>query len=232
MHLEISNLMFAYPDQPELPVIDIEYWAVNHGESIFIHGPSGSGKSTLLNLLGGMLLPQKGSVSVAGHRLDAMSDSKRNQFRANHIGFVFQQFNLIPYLTPLENIELAQRFGKAKSSNQSLNEAQNLLTNLSLKPDVWHQASGKLSVGEQQRVAIARALINKPSLLIADEPTSSLDEQNKQGFISLLTSIAAQQNLTLIFVSHDQSLAQYFDRVEVFDALNKAGNKAEANNVY
>ena len=227
MYLEINNLLFTYPEQPNVPILDIEHWTVNTGESVFIHGPSGTGKSTLLNLLGGLLLPRTGSISIDGQQLELMSENKRNQFRANHIGFVFQQFNLIPYLTPLENIELSARFGKHQAKGEVRNQAKALLTDLSLNSHTWDKPSDKLSVGQQQRVAIARALINKPSLLIADEPTSSLDDDNKDGFMKLLSSISKSRNLALIFVSHDKSLAKYFDRVEALDQFNNVKTGVE-----
>jgi len=146
MYLEINNLIFTYPEQPNVPILDIEHWTVNTGESVFIHGPSGTGKSTLLNLLGGLLLPKKGSISIDGQQLELMSENKRNQFRANHIGFVFQQFNLIPYLTPLENIELSSRFGKHQSKDEVRNQAKALLTDLSLNSHTWDKPSDRLSV--------------------------------------------------------------------------------------
>ena len=223
MHLEINNLTFAYPDAPDSPIINIGNWCINQGESVFIFGPSGSGKSTLLNLLGGLLLPTQGSILIAGNNIESMSDGQRNRFRANHIGFVFQQFNLIPYLTPIENIQLACSFSEHHAKKDVENRAQALLSDLSLKESTWYQASEKLSVGEQQRVAIARALINEPELLIADEPTSSLDDANKAAFMSMLRTITSKRKLALIFVSHDQTLSSYFDRVESLNQFNKVG---------
>lgn len=223
MHLEIKDVKFAYPDKIDEPTIDIQHWAVERGESVFIHGPSGTGKTTLLNLLGGLLTPSQGTIYIAGECINHMGESKRNRFRAHEMGFIFQQFNLIPYLSPIENIQLAGHFGSTRPRKDLLEHTHSLLETLAVKAESWHQPSQTLSVGEQQRVAIARALINKPKLLIADEPTSSLDDANKARFIELLSGLAQQDQLALIFVSHDTALASHFDRVEALAHFNQIG---------
>lgn len=201
--------------------MNIPRWNVSAGEKIFVHGPSGCGKSTLLNVLCGMLVASSGEVSILGERLDQMSPRQRDHFRARHIGYVFQQFNLITYLSAKENIQLAQYFGKHGKTN-SQKETERLLTNLNIHSDDWNKQINKLSIGQQQRIAIARALINKPELVIADEPTSSLDQENRDNFMSLLMSLVTENNSTLVFVSHDLSLSKHFDRVDALSEFNKS----------
>lgn len=213
-------MQFAYPETPDKRVMNIPRWNVSAGEKIFVHGPSGCGKSTLLNVLCGMLAASSGEVSILGERLDQMSPRQRDHFRARHIGYVFQQFNLITYLSAKENIQLAQYFGKHGKAN-SQKETERLLTNLNIHPDDWNKQINKLSIGQQQRIAIARALINKPELVIADEPTSSLDKENRDNFMSMLLSLVTDNNSTLVFVSHDLSLSKHFDRVDALSEFNK-----------
>ena len=219
MTISLSNVCFAYPDTPDKPVLNIPSWTVETREQVFVHGPSGCGKSTLLNLLSGMLAPTKGELSVLGKRLDKMSHHQRDRFRASHVGYVFQQFNLIPYLNAVENIQLATHFSeKGKASVRQ--DIEKLLDRLNISPDDWHKPANKLSIGQQQRVAIARALINKPELLIADEPTSSLDQYNRDNFMSVLMSLVAENSITLIFVSHDISSSRYFKRIDALPEIS------------
>ncbi len=220
--INLSGLRFYYPEKPNQCVLQIPKWSVEAGERVFLHGPSGSGKSTLLNILGGLLPVQEGEVSILHQRIDCLSARKRDQFRAKHIGYVFQQFNLIPYLNALDNICLASQFSKKCDLNNARENAKELLRNLSIKPTYWLMPTSKLSMGQQQRVAIARALINKPELLIADEPTSSLDRSNRDAYMELLKSIVADVGSTLLFVSHDMDLASHFERVEALEELNQA----------
>ena len=225
MAIRLQNVQFAYREAPDKTVLDIPHWSVSAGEQVFVHGPSGGGKSTLLNLLSGILRAHQGEVTVLGERLDQMGNRQRDRFRANHIGYVFQQFNLIPYLDAVENIQLAAHFS-ARKRQMLDDEIRELLSTLSISPADCHKPTARLSIGQQQRVAIARALINRPELLIADEPSSSLDQQNRDNFMSLLMSLAASHNITLLFVSHDMSLSQYFGRVEALADIN---NLTKAN---
>lgn len=219
----LKNVRFCYPEAPDKTILDIERWSVAPGECVFIHGPSGCGKSTLLNLLSGVLHNASGEVSVLGQRLDLMSGHQRDRFRADHIGYVFQQFNLIPYLDAIENVRLAAHFSSSRSPASAIRKATlDLLGALRIGASDLHQAAAKLSIGQQQRVAIARALINRPELLIADEPTSSLDRDNRDSFMSMLMSLVASHNATLLFVSHDMSLSEYFNRVEALSGINAA----------
>ncbi|MCO7224264.1 ATP-binding cassette domain-containing protein [Pleionea sp. CnH1-48] len=223
MTIELSNVRFRYPEQPHHNLLDIPTWSVPKEEQVFIHGPSGAGKSTLLSLLSGLLSPSEGAIKILGERLDQMSGRQRDQFRAAHIGYVFQQFNLIPYLSAVENISLAARFTQQKNTRALNDEIEELLSALNITEKSWYRPTRHLSIGQQQRVAIARALINKPQLLIADEPTSSLDTVNREAFMKLLMSRVAANQMTLVFVSHDPSLSSYFNRVESLNNISIGG---------
>ncbi|SMG62508.1 ABC transporter ATP-binding protein YbbA [methanotrophic bacterial endosymbiont of Bathymodiolus sp.] len=214
MAINLSNVRFHYPDKPTQSVLNVPFWTVASGEQVFVHGESGGGKSTLLNLLSGLLSPCEGEVNILGKPLSQMSRHQRDQFRADHIGYVFQQFNLIPYLDAIDNIRLASQFSARKNTRSLHYDIKKLLTDLNLAEKDWQTPARNLSIGQQQRVAIARAMINKPQLLIADEPTSSLDQSNRDAFMPLLMSMISENDMTLLFVSHDMSLANYFSRVE------------------
>lgn len=221
MTINFSDVRFHYPDQANKLILNIPSWSVSTGEQVFVYGPSGGGKSTLLKLLSGLLSASQGDINVLGQNLQQMTNRQRDRFRADHIGYVFQQFNLIPYLDAVDNIRMASQFsGKIQASSLD-EEIKQLLIALNIAEQDWQTASRKLSIGQQQRVAIARALINKPQLLIVDEPTSSLDQTNRDAFMSLLLSIVADNSITLLFVSHDMSLSQYFSRVEALSDINR-----------
>lgn len=222
MAIELSNIRFHYSDRPDHTVLNIPFWSLPDGEQTFVHGPSGGGKSTLLGMLSGLLTPSDGQVTVLGQRLDKMSSRQRDWFRAAHIGYVFQQFNLIPYLNAFDNIYLATRFSKRKKTTALNEEIKTLLSALNIAEKEWYRPTRNLSIGQQQRVAIARALINKPQLFIADEPTSSLDTANRDAFVKLLMSIAVDTHMTLLFVSHDLSLSSYFNKVESLSDINRS----------
>ena len=226
--IEIANLSFAWKKQAQ-PVLDIDSLQIIGGERVFLRGPSGSGKSTLLNLLAGVALPQSGVLKVLGQDMNALRSAQRDHFRAHHIGFIFQMFNLIPYLSVVENVTLPCRFSdkrrhKVLAQADSLeDEAIRLLDHLDMaQADVLHKPVNELSVGQQQRVAAARALIGSPELVIADEPTSSLDADRRSAFIELLFRECDSANATLIFVSHDSSLEAPFGRTVEFQQLNRA----------
>lgn len=221
MAIELSNVRFHYPGQPAQPILNIPSWTVPRGEKAFVYGPSGCGKSTLLNLLSGLKPAKQGKITVLGERLDQMSNRQRDRFRANHVGYVFQQFNLIPYLDAIDNIRLANHFSQGKKNSELYKDIKELLTVLNVAEKDWRSPTRNLSIGQQQRVAIARSLINKPELLIADEPTSSLDQANRDAFISLLLSMVSEHNITLLFVSHDMTLAKHFSRVESLADINR-----------
>jgi putative ABC transport system ATP-binding protein len=230
--IEISGLHF-YWKSPTAPVLDIESLWVNKGQSIFIEGPSGSGKSTLLSLVAGVLTPQQGDVIVLGHRLNALNSAQRDHFRSNHVGVIFQMFNLIPYLSVVENVLLPCRFSrlrrdKALRRGDGLEaEARRLLAHLDMDyPALLSCPVTELSVGQQQRVAAARALIGAPEIVIADEPTSSLDAEYRHSFMQLLFEECQQAQATLIFVSHDTSMTSLFDRHVRLSEINRADQVA------
>ena len=219
--VKVQNLRFTFPGA-DTPVLDIESFTAAEGERLFLLGSSGSGKSTLLNILAGILKPQQGSVQVFGQALDAMPDRARDRFRARHIGYIFQQFNLIPYLDVESNIRLSA-FCAGQNTRATPERIRSLLDKLQLSPQLLHRRADRLSVGQQQRVAVARAMVNGPRLIIADEPTSALDEAVKDDFIKLLLEIQHSEGATVIFVSHDQRLAQHFQRSVNLAHINRAG---------
>lgn len=205
--IELKDLVFWYHPagwQLHLPALTLEC-----GQHLFIRGASGSGKTTLLNLLAGITQPNKGELWLQGQALHQLSAAKRDKLRAAQIGVVFQQLNLIPYLTVLDNVLLRASFA-AKPSQAMRQRAQGLLASLGLAETLWLQRASALSVGQQQRVAIARALLTEPALLIADEPTSALDADNRDAFMQVLLAEADKCQTTVIFVSHDQQLKRYF----------------------
>jgi len=218
--IAINGLQFAYP-RTTTSVLDMPHWRVERGDLVFLKGASGAGKSTLLNLLAGILTALPGTLQLLGQDLAALSSRQRDTFRARHIGMVFQQFNLIPYLSVFDNIQLASHFaGLARDA--TVIRAQRLFEALDLNGALLQQHAGQLSVGQQQRVAIARALINNPEILLVDEPTSALDADLRDRFIQLLLDICRQQQSTLIFVSHDMQLAHHFSQVVPLDSINRA----------
>jgi ABC-type antimicrobial peptide transport system, ATPase component len=222
--ITIEQLRFTWPDQPQ-PILDIETFALNDGEHVFLKGPSGSGKSTLLSLIAGIHTPQSGTLTVNHQALTALNDRQRDQFRANHIGYIFQQFNLLPYLSVLDNVTVPLRFSLARRqalTRSPHQEAATLLNQLGLPKNCHHQPVTVLSIGQQQRVAAARALIGAPALIIADEPTSALDADTRNTFIQLLQDRCRDANSSLLFVSHDSQLASLFDRDVSLPSLNRA----------
>ncbi|MFC5302886.1 ABC transporter ATP-binding protein [Azospira restricta] len=224
--IEVVDLVFRWPRQPA-PCLDLPEFRVAAGERVFLHGPSGSGKSTLLGLLGGVAVPERGRVAILGEDLARLSGRRRDRLRAEHIGFIFQQFNLLPWLSALDNVLLpttfsARRKARAGSERPPRDEAARLLAELDLDPAHWQKPAGTLSIGQQQRVAAARALIGRPEILVADEPTSALDAERQQLFVDLLLAEAAATGAALVFVSHDRRLAAHFDRSVELDAINRA----------
>ena len=212
--LRITDLVFRWPRQAEI-CLDIARFELAAGERVFLHGASGSGKSTLLGLLGGVALPQQGRIELLGTDITRIGSRDRDRFRADHIGFLFQQFNLLPWLPALDNVLLPCTFSARRRERAGADpraEAERMLRHLDLDSASWRKPAGELSVGQQQRVAAARALIGRPEILIADEPTSALDAERQQVFIDLLLQESAAVGAALVFVSHDQRLAGHFDR--------------------
>jgi len=224
--LQIRNLRFAWPGAADCVAIDT--LDVGPGRTLFLHGPSGCGKSTLLGLMAGVLQAQHGSVSLLGQPWAALPAGRRDARRADHVGVIFQQFNLLPYLTVLDNVLLPCRFSAtraeraARSAGTPAAAAQALLQRMGLTADLWGRRADALSVGHQPRVAAARALLGAPELVIADEPTSALDTALRDGFMDLLLGACADNNSTLVFVSHDDRLAERFDERLSLPTLNRA----------
>jgi len=221
--IEVTGLEFEWTAGE--PVLDIPSFVVERGERVFLQGPSGSGKSTLLGVIGGVLAPGRGAVRVLGTDLATLSPARRDRFRADHVGFVFQMFNLLPYLSVLDNVTLPARFSarRRQRSGDAASEARRLLAALGLeRAGLLARGVGRLSIGQQQRVAVARALLGRPDVVIADEPTSALDAAARGAFLELLMRECAAAGTTLLFVSHDSSLGRTFDRAIELTALNRA----------
>jgi len=226
--IDIENLVFAWKGGPQ--VLNVPSFRLEAGERVFLRGPSGSGKSTLLGLIAGVLAPQQGSVRVLGEDMTALSASRRDRLRADHVGVIFQMFNLVPYLSVTGNVLLPLRFSPARrkaAGSDAEGEARRLLTRLGLDDErLLARRVSDLSVGQQQRVAAARALIGAPDLIIADEPTSALDADARDRFIALLSEEVTRSGASLLFVSHDASLAPLFTRAVDLAAINRAGVSA------
>ena len=221
--IAIDGLQFSYGSGPR--VLDIPSLVIDRGSRVFLHGPSGCGKTTLLGLLAGVLHATNGSVHVLDRDMNAMSGGQRDAFRAEHIGYVFQQFNLIPYLSAYDNIALPCRLDAGRRARLGAVSIDAAIHDVAAQLDITallHHSATALSVGQQQRVAAARALLASPELVICDEPTSSLDTDRRDAFLALLARSVAQANATLLFVSHDKSLGARFDVQLSLPSLNRA----------
>lgn len=219
--VEIQSLLYGY--HPERPILNIDSLSIESGEFVFLHGPSGCGKTTLLGLLAGVLHPQQGKLSVLGQELPRLSHSERDRLRAHSIGYIFQAFNLVPYLSVYENIALPSLFGRAPTKEfSSVKEESIFLAQALGIQAMLDRPVGELSIGQQQRVAAARALLGSPGLILADEPTSALDSDARLGFLDLLFTHARREKATVLFVSHDRSLAPKFDRELSLPKINRA----------
>lgn len=227
----LTDIGFAWPNGPQL--LDIKKFSIEADEHVFLRGPSGSGKSTLLGLIAGVLQPQAGRIEVLGHDLTMMSGRQRDRLRADHLGVIFQMFNLVPYLSVLQNVALPCQFSVRRRGNVARaggidHEARRLLKRLGLQSeDLLARKVTDLSVGQQQRVAAARALIGGPNLIIADEPTSALDTDTRNQFIDLLNEEARASGAAVLFVSHDAGLSGPFDRTIDLMEINLAAAAKE-----
>ncbi|HTV98258.1 MAG TPA: ATP-binding cassette domain-containing protein [Steroidobacteraceae bacterium] len=224
--IELTDVHFAWPRGE--PVLAIAKFEVARGERVFLKGASGSGKSTLLGLIGGVLQQARGSIQILGTSMRDLRGSHKDAFRAAHIGFIFQMFNLLPFLSVLDNVTLPARFSRARAARAGVDlkaEARRLLAALGLSdPQLLLRPVTALSIGQQQRVAAARALLGRPDLLIADEPTSALDAETRLGFIEMVERECAGAATTLLFVSHDTALSRGFDRTVSMDEINRAAS--------
>jgi putative ABC transport system ATP-binding protein len=221
--VQIENLVFSY--RPPKLVLKIDELAIRRGEKVFLYGPSGSGKTTFLGILAGVLQADAGSVKILGRDLTKISGPARDALRGAHIGYIFQMFNLIPYLNVLENIILPCRVSKERGQRLNgvplTNAAKEMAERLGIGSIILEKVTD-LSVGQQQRVAAGRALLGSPELIIADEPTSSLDEDHRQNFLDLLFTQSREIDSTLIFVSHDRRMMPHFDRAISLPEINGA----------
>ena len=230
--VQIREMEFGWPDNSQ-PVLSIRQFNVKRGERVFLKGPSGSGKSTLLGLIAAVLTPQSGDITVDGVALNSLRGGQRDQFRVDTIGLIFQQFNLLPFLSVQDNVMLPCRFSSSRRDRIAIaggtiaEEVDRLLHAMHLPvSEIRGKAVTNLSVGQQQRVAVARALIGRPSLIVADEPTSALDSDTRQAFLELLFAEIDAAGCTLLFVSHDASLASSFDSTFDLRDINEAMNES------
>jgi len=225
--VSLQGVRFAYGTGPV--VLDIDQLSIARGETVFLHGPSGSGKTTLLGLLAGVLRANSGAVRVLGQDFTTMSSAARDAFRARHLGYVFQMFNLIPYLSVRENILLPLRLDAGRRAGlgaQSMDDAARAIAAELDIARLLDRPIAELSVGQQQRVAAARALIGHPELVIADEPTSALDTDRREAFLQLLFASCRHAGATLVFVSHDHTLMPLFSRIVELGQINRAARVA------
>lgn len=221
--ITLRDLTYTYSGQTS-PTLHVPEFRVNKGEELFLYGPSGTGKTTLLEILAGVLRPTSGSVEILGQDLTKMSDAERDAFRAEHMGYVFQSFNLIPYLSVQENIELPLHLSASRKARLGTVDTEMVIRalcgNLGIA-DLLEKKVTELSVGQQQRVAVARALLGKPDLLLADEPTSALDADHREKFLKLMFELSELYGTTVIFVSHDRSIEKLFSRSLSLESINK-----------
>jgi len=228
--IDIEPMRFAWtrggPDTLVLGRLNVA-----QGQTVFLHGPSGCGKSSFLGLLAGVLQPQHGRVSLLGQDWAALPLGQRDAFRADHVGVIFQQFNLLPYLSVLDNVTLPCRFSKLRRERcQAAGgpevSAQTWLQRMGLPEGLWARRADTLSVGQQQRVAAARALIGQPELVLADEPTSALDAALRHDFMDVLMQATRDAGSTLVCVSHDPQQAARFDLQWSLPELQQTGGRA------
>ena len=221
--IAVRNLEYAWATGA--PVLSIREFSIQRGERLFLQGPSGSGKSTLLGVVAGVFAPTAGEAFILDKPFHQLSAAARDRTRADDMGVIFQQFNLVPYLNLVENVLLPCRFSPIRAARVGptetarMEKARGLLERLGLDEEAQaNRPAAELSVGQQQRVAAARALIGSPSLIIADEPTSALDTETRNIFIETL--LAEARDAAVLFVSHDASLAKHFDRLTAMEAIN------------
>jgi putative ABC transport system ATP-binding protein len=212
---------FRQPDGSPLPILDIPEFHVGPGEQMVLMGPSGCGKTTLLHVIAGISRPDQGEVRIDGFDIGLMSEAECDRFRAEHLGYVFQTFNLLRGFTSLQNVLLAMRFTGRRVDKT---RAKRLLEQVGLGHRMTHRPP-MLSVGEQQRVAIARALANHPKLLLADEPTANVDSGHQQQVLDLLRETCQNETVALVLVTHSPDVAKQFDRVERLADFNLAAKK-------
>lgn len=208
---------YRQPNGEILPILDVPHYAVGDGEQVALIGPSGCGKTTLLHIIAGITQPNSGKVLLDNIEVTKYSESARDRIRADKLGYVFQTFNLLPAFSALENILLGMTFARGK---KDVPRAQSLLRRVGLENRATHKPAA-MSVGEQQRVAVARALANRPSLLLADEPTANIDPRNQQKIVDLICDTCREEKISLIMVTHSMQVADQFQRVDRLEEVNR-----------
>ena len=211
---------FSSPEGENINVVDVDNFELAASEFCGMRGESGSGKTTFLHLLAGILSPDDGLIELEGQNTVQMNNSEKDSLRAGTIGYVFQSFNLLQGFSCLENLKLAMSFG----SNYNESFAEDLLIKVGLAHRLSHKPS-QLSIGQQQRVALARALVNKPKLILADEPTGNLDSKNAINAINLLCELCQETDTALLLVSHDERVVSNFDRQVDWNEINNTDSK-------
>lgn len=225
--LLLENVRKSYP-QPHgqrLEILDVPRLAIERGEQVVLRGRSGCGKTTLLNCIAGLTTVDSGRIEINGRDLVGLPEATRDRFRAEHLGFVFQTFNLLPAFTALENVLLGMTFTKQKADPE---RAAELLAQVGLEHRLTHKPAA-LSVGEQQRVAVARSLANRPVLLLADEPTANIDPAHQQQVIDLIRAACEKEQVALLLVTHANEVANQFSRVEKLEDINQVVNGQSAS---
>ncbi len=222
--LLVENVRKAYiePNGDPLPILDIRRFEIGAGEQVVLRGRSGCGKTTLLNCIAGLTTVDSGRIEVNGKDVVPLPEAVRDRFRATYVGFVFQTFNLLPAFTALENVTLGMTF---TGDRPDAHRARQLLESVGLGHRLTHKPRA-LSVGEQQRVAVARALANRPTLLLADEPTANVDPAHQQQVIDLLREACRRENIAMLLVTHSPEVSQQFSRVEQLEEVNRAARVA------
>ena len=217
--LLVENIKKAYrePNGDRLPILNVPRFELASGEQVVIRGQSGGGKTTLLNVIAGLATPDEGRIVIQTTDVTRLHEAARDRFRARHIGFVFQTFNLLAGFSALENVLLGMTFTGQPSDPQRASE---LLQRVGLAHRLTHKPAA-LSVGEQQRVAVARALVNRPKLLLADEPTANIDPAHQQQVIDLLRGVCRDENVAMLLVTHSDEVARQFERVEHLEKINR-----------
>jgi len=220
VELRTVRKAFVAPGGEVVPVLDIDSFALEAGEQCALEGQSGSGKSTLLNVIAGIMRPDSGHVLVGGHDIARFDEASRDRVRADTLGLVFQQFNLLPGFTALENVLVAMSFGSVRPDRT---RAADLLGAVGLGHRLDHKPA-ELSIGQQQRVAVARALANRPRAVLADEPTASIDTRHQQQVIDLLRDSCRAEGAALLVVTHDPGVAGQFPRRMRLEDFNRAAS--------
>jgi len=222
IRLENVRKSFVMPGGERVDVLDVPGFLLEAGEQVALSGASGSGKSTLLHVISGIMRPDAGLVEVAGVNITRLPESRRDRLRADSLGLVFQQFNLLPGFTALENVLVAMSFASGRPDRD---RAASLLEAVGLAERLHHKPA-ELSIGQQQRVAVARALANRPRAILADEPTASIDTAHKQQVVDLLKDTCGREGVALLVVTHDPDVARQFGRQLSLEAFNRAGRQA------